>query len=197
MSIIGICGNARSGKDTLADLLIEILQENGVKTQKLSFANQLKEESRDFLLKTIGIDSFTTDDEEKKIIRPFLVTWGTHVRRKIDPMVWVRAVEKQMDPNAVLLIPDVRYRNEYDWLREQDSYCVFVDRALQDGTNVPPANDEEERENLFLRANSDFQLSWGTVGEENKQWLVAVAGEVLQKTVSEETLKQWIRTSHS
>jgi len=88
MNIIGISGPARSGKDTLADLIIEILEANNVKCIKTSFAKQLKLECRDFLQNTIGIDSFTEKDEEKKIIRPFLVTWGTHVRRKLDPDVY-------------------------------------------------------------------------------------------------------------
>lgn len=195
MSIIGISGPARSGKDTLADLLIEVLKGNEVNCEKASFASQLKLETKDFLMQTLGIDSFTEVTEEKNIIRPFLVTWGTHVRRKLDPNVWIKSVEDNLNSDVVTIIADVRYRNEYDWVRSQpDSYCLFVDRMQENGEFTPPANSEEEIENEFLRKNCDFHLSWNTVGEDKKHMLLSVAFEVLNKTVPKEASQKWIQT---
>ena len=85
-NIIAIGGNARSGKDTLGRNLVYILKEYGIKAKTYSFADQLKQETDEFLKKTLGISAFTENDDEKNIIRPFLVFWGTEIRRKMDDL---------------------------------------------------------------------------------------------------------------
>ena len=192
MKIIGISGAARSGKDTFADCLIEVLSSMNIASHKMSFANQLKIEVKDFLQKTIGIDSFTQDDEEKKIIRPFLVTWGTEVRRKQNPNIWIDHVESQLDENKVNIITDVRFGNEMDWLKDKGGYSVFVSRYLENGAIVEPANETESDNNDVLINRSDFQLSWTTV--ENLNWLTAVVYETLHKLVPEKELQSWTQT---
>jgi hypothetical protein len=192
VKIIGISGAARSGKDTFADCLIEVLSSMNIASHKMSFANQLKIEVKDFLQKTIGIDSFTQDDEEKKIIRPFLVTWGTEVRRKQNPNIWIDHVESQLDENKVNIITDVRFGNEMDWLKDKGGYSVFVSRYLENGAIVEPANETESENNDVLINRSDFQLSLTTV--ENLNWLTAVVYETLHKLVPEKELQSWTQT---
>jgi hypothetical protein len=196
MSIIGICGNARSGKDTMAELIAEVLSDIGVKSSKRAFADELKKECRDFVLRTIGIDTFTEKTDEKSIIRPLLVTWGTEVRRKLDEDVWVKKVAESLEPNVVTIVSDVRFKNEFEWIRSQDSYCIFVDRVDENGQTVPPANAHEQENNDFLRQNCDFHLTWITVGDDNKKALKSVAIEVLEKTVSEEKIALWTQIYH-
>jgi hypothetical protein len=194
-TIIGICGNARCGKDTMAELIQEVLADIGIKSKKINLADSLKDELREFVDKTLGIDVFTADDEEKKIIRPLLVTWGTHVRRKLDPNIWIKRAAEKMTNNCVYIVPDIRYANEMEWLRGHDSYCIFIDRIL-DGEIIPPANEEEAANNPILKANSDFQLAWQTVGIENKKNLKQIAVEVLEKTIDEKVIKLWTQTFH-
>jgi hypothetical protein len=194
MSIIGICGNARSGKDTMADLIIEVLSDIGVKSAKTAFANELKKECRDFVMNAIGIDTFTEKTEEKNIIRPLLVTWGSEIRRKLNPDVWVEKVEKSLVPNQVTIISDVRFQNEFNWLRGLDSYCIFVDRVDENGNQVQPANDYERENNEFLRGNCDFHLTWSTVGDGNLKALKSVVVEVLEKTIDPNKIAQWTQT---
>lgn len=194
MSIIGICGNARSGKDTLADLISEALSDIGVKCRKIALADSLKEECEDLVLNNLGIDVFTQDSREKSIIRPLLVTWGTHVRRKVNPDVWIEKLSDKISENEVTIIPDIRYKNEFEWLRSLNSYCLFVDRIDADGNPILPANDEEENNNPFLRKNSDFQLTWATVGDDQISSLKSVAVEVLEKTISQEVIGSWTKT---
>jgi hypothetical protein len=194
MTIIGICGNARSGKDTLADLIAESLLDVGIKSKKLALANELKEECQDLVWKNLGIDIFTDNTEEKNIIRPLLVTWGTHVRRKLNPNIWIEKVEEKISENELVIIPDIRYSNELEWLRKKDSYCIFVDRIDENGNLIPPANEEEKENYPFLKENCDFQLSWQTVGTESIQDLKPVAIEVIKKTISQEIINSWTQT---
>lgn len=194
MKIIGISGPARSGKDTLGDQFVNILTEWGMKCQKVSFANQLKLETDDFLKNTIGISSFTQDDEEKKIIRPLLVTWGTHVRRKLDPDVWVKSVEKLLTDDVVTIISDVRFENELNWIKDNGGHSVFVDRYTPEGKLVPPANKDEEEHTMKLRSECDHSFVWDSIS--NEEWLVAIAYEVLMKTVPAKELETWTQTYH-
>jgi len=194
-TIIGICGNARCGKDTMADLIQEVLADINVKSKKINLADSLKDELRDFVDKTLGIDVYTDNTEEKTIIRPLLVTWGTHVRRKLDNNVWIKQAAEKMTEQCVYIVPDIRFPNELEWLRQHNSYCIFIDRM--DGENIiPPANDEEADNNPILKASSDFQLTWQTVGAENKKMLKQVAIEVLEKTVNEKEIELWTQTYH-
>lgn len=194
-TIIGICGNARCGKDTMAELIQEVLSDIGIKSKKINLADSLKDELREFVNKTLSIDVFTCNEDEKKIIRPLLVTWGTHVRRKLNPNVWIEQAGAKMTDNCVYIVPDIRYSNEMEWLRSQNSYCIFIDR-IENGEIIPPANEEESFNNPILKVNSDFQLAWQTVGDENKKMLKQIAVEVLEKTVDKEEIKLWTQIFH-
>ena len=184
--IIGICGPARSGKDTLADSFIEIFKEYKVKTQKLSFAQELKYECKSFVKRTLGIDIFTEVTEEKDIIRPLLVTWGTHVRRKLNDNVWIDALAKRMHSNKIIIISDVRFENEFNWIKERGGKIVFINRTLPDGTLVPNANEEEEKNNAFLQQNADSNFTWTTMSD--SRWIQAIAHSILTGIVP----KDWI-----
>lgn len=184
--IIGICGPARSGKDTLADSFAEIFKEYKVKTQKLSFAKELKYECKSFVKRTLGIDIFTEITEEKDIIRPLLVTWGTHVRRKLNDNVWIEALEKRMHSNKIVIISDVRFENEFNWVKKQGGKIIFVNRTLPDGTLVPNANEDEEKNNSFLQKNADSTFTWDTMSDE--RWIQAIAYSILTGIIP----KDWI-----
>jgi hypothetical protein len=194
-TIIGICGNARCGKDTMAELIQEVLADIGIKSKKINLADSLKDELRDFVDQTLGIDVYTNNTEEKNIIRPLLVTWGTHVRRKLDENIWLKKAVEKMKDECVYIVPDIRYPNEMDWLRQHNSYCIFIDRIDGD-ILIPPANDDEASNNPILKASSDFQLTWQTVGDENKKMLKQIAIEVIEKTVDDEQIKLWTQTFH-
>lgn len=188
-NIIAIAGNARSGKDTLAANMVDIFSEIGIKSEKLSFATSLKKECDPFLKKHIKISAFTEDAKEKEIIRPFLVTWGTYVRRKLDPDVWVKSVDKLISKKKIAIIADLRFENEYNWVRENEGFVIYLERILPNGSLVPPANEEELANNDFLRKNSDFHLAWATT--DNQQQINALSYEAIIQAIPAKTIKKW------
>lgn len=186
-NIISISGNARSGKDTLAKNMSSILEEVGIRTKIVSFANELKESVNEFLLEQTGISAFTEDDEEKKIIRPFLVCWGTDVIRKIDDSTWINKLEENLCSDSVNIITDLRFENELKWVQEIKGLSVFIER---DG--VEPANEYEKTNNLLLKESVDLNFTFGNFEDKNILRLTSV--EILDKLINEDTFKLWKAT---
>jgi len=186
-NIISISGNARSGKDTLAKNMSSILEEVGIKTKIVSFANELKESVNEFLLEQTGISAFTEDDEEKKIIRPFLVCWGTDVIRKIDDNTWINKLEENLCSDSVNIITDLRFENELKWVQKNKGLSVFIER---DG--IEPANEYEETNNLLLKESVDLNFTFGNFEDKNILRLTSV--EILDKLINEDTFKLWKAT---
>jgi hypothetical protein len=191
-TIIGIAGPARSGKDTLCNQFLEIFQEMNIKAKRSALAYQLKLESKDFIFNTLGIDVFTEKTEEKNIIRPFLVTWGTHVRRKLDPDIWIKKIQDSIEENSILIVPDIRFKNEFDWVKNNNGYMFFVDRINENRELVPDANQDEAENNTFLRESSDHSFVWCTT--EDKKILISVAFEIISNTISDQQLSLWRQT---
>ena len=188
--IIAVGGNARSGKDTLANNLVDILAELNIKAKKVSFAHALRESVDDFLLRELGISAFTEDKEEKDIIRPFLVFWGTDVMRGRDQNVWVKKIQKFLKPDSVNIISDLRFTIELDWVKEKNGVSVMLSRKA-----VNPANKYEEEENKKLYKSVNLTFSLAEFGEENKDKILkSLSHEILNSLLTEETLDLWKAT---
>ena len=157
-NIVGICGVARSGKDTFYEALRDCCPRH--KIHRRAFADALKEECREFLVRHVGISPFTQDESEKQLIRPFLVTYGTYLRRKIDPDCWSRIVEDSIhrsSDNEVFVITDLRYENELDWVKGKGGTVIHISRQ-----GIRPANQEEETNDPILKRKATLQISLPT-----------------------------------
>lgn len=166
MKIIGISGLARSGKDSFYNLSTPFLDERGIKHKRLAFADELKNECDPFLKKNIGISAFTEVNKEKEIIRPLLVTYGTHIRRKLDPNCWINKIEPKIRKQKevdLFFITDVRFKNEIDWVHSMGGTSIHVQRE-----GVLPPNKDEEENDPILNSCSNFKVSWGNFNKENK-----------------------------
>jgi len=162
--LIGITGFARSGKDTLYKRAKSILEKEGKKCCRFAFADALKYESDEFLKANTGISAFTEDDKEKEIIRPFLVTYGTDIRRKLDENCWIKSIQdkvvKKLDEGYYVFVTDVRFKNEAQWIKMNGGVLTYVSR---DG--VTPANHEEHRQYHFYKSMVEYYIHWPTFGE--------------------------------
>lgn len=185
--IIGICGNARSGKDTLGKNIKKILKDNGIKSEIYSFAHELKRSVDQFLIDQLNISAFTEDDEEKKIIRPFLVFWGTDVMRKRNKNIWVEKLEDKLYDTHVSIVTDVRFINEIDWVKRKNGLSIMIKRE-----NNEPANAYEKynNEKLSLVVDNSFNV----LDTEDNKMLELTANEILNSTINKEIFELWKAT---
>lgn len=161
--IIGITGFARSGKDTFYNQCSKLLEHKN--TYRYAFADALKEECDNFLLDNLNISSFTEESFEKELIRPFLVTYGTHIRRKLDPNCWIKKVQKKIELNHAnssdfIFITDVRFKNEAEWIKSLGGLLVQINRE-----DFGPANQEEKDQSALIKPFIDYNISWPTFNE--------------------------------
>ena len=119
---IGLCGYMRSGKDTIADYLIE---KYGYK--RLGFAQALKEE----VARGVGCTPAELNEEPlRSQVRPVLQIWGTEFRRAQDPNYWTNQASEKIDAqfdDVPLVFNDVRFHNEIAMLRSRGFVIIKVD----------------------------------------------------------------------
>ena len=130
--IIGICGLIGSGKGTVADILV-----NTHKFKKISFADKLKDgvasvfgwdrkmlegdtdESRQW--RELKDDFWSNETKMEVTPRLVLQLFGTDcMRNGFDDGIWVSLVKKELldNPGRNYVIPDVRFANEVDMIRD-------------------------------------------------------------------------------
>ena len=133
MRLIGIAGPARAGKDTLASYLLDNLSDDWSRS---SFADPIKE-----MLRAIGVDC--SDDAKAVIDDSYGVTprhmmqtlgteWGRHM---IDGDIWVKAFAR-LNAGKCVIVPDVRFENEAELVREHGVLIHLVGRGGIEGNHV-------------------------------------------------------------
>lgn len=192
--IIGICGLIGSGKGTVADVLVN----QGYK--KVSFADKLKdgvatifgwnrtmlegdtEESRVWREQE---DAFWTEETNRTITpRIVLQEFGTECMREgFHNGIWVSLLKKHiLDNPGYYVVPDVRFRNEQNMIRDLGGKIWQVKRgndpewfarAIFDNNNPETSNlmngfDVHESEYKWIDVNTKFDTiirNEGTIGE--------------------------------
>jgi hypothetical protein len=140
-NLIGITGHACSGKDTVADFILE--QRPGWYERK-SFAAALKRSAENLL-------DFAPGDADNREIRKqvcsalgfdftlarFLQLYGEALRTGVSEDFWVNILFAKYDPqNSHWIITDVRHPNEADAIRRRGGVVIKVVRQtaiLTDG----------------------------------------------------------------
>lgn len=120
MKILGISGKKESGKSTVAEIIKSIYADvywRSKPTYIIAFADSLKIEVADACKVTIE-----DINQEKKIFRIILQWWGTDFRRNLyGDDYWLLKFAntiKSLPTNSLVIVPDVRFHNEYEMLRK-------------------------------------------------------------------------------
>lgn len=133
MRLIGIAGQARSGKDTLASYMLDNL--DGIWLRS-SFADPIKD-----MLRAIGVDC---SDDAKAVIdeyfgvtpRHMMQTLGTEWGRNlIDNDIWVKAFAR-LNAGMCVIVPDVRFENEAELVRQHGVLIHLTGRGGIAGNHV-------------------------------------------------------------
>ena len=140
--IVFLTGKQRAGKDTVADLLVEHFG-----FTKLSLADKVKD---------IAIDLFGMGDKD----RGLLIQIGTGMRA-IREDVWIDFLLSRPIPNTPIVIPDVRFPNEFNKLKDLGALAVHVDapvdvRQYREGYDAEYENNATEE--YLLDYEHDFRV---------------------------------------
>lgn len=128
--LIGICGQARMGKDTVADALISCI---GKSWRKHPFARGVKDiVCKHFDVGRDEIERWKTSDDPppgfNKNMRSVLQMIGDGFR-EVDPNVWIRMAD--LDHVEHVVIPDVRYVNEAREIQRRGGLVLLVGRKVR------------------------------------------------------------------
>lgn len=176
IKLIGICGFARSGKDTAAQALI------GKGWERKAFADALKADAAMALRGSViachhnppqdEIAPWFTDPALKETFRPFLVEYG-RAMRALYPEYWIERLALEIEPGKCYIITDVRYANEAAWIRSLGGKVVEIVRP-----GVGPANNEEKNSMEAFKPDAHIYNN-GTVEELHRrvsEYIGSVAG---------------------
>jgi len=169
---IGIAGAARAGKDTLCQILIQLIKRDySIYGVRRSVAGDfIKADILALLTQNNDraiINPFTQEEAEKELIRPLLVEYGRLLRNCTKGRFFVDRLEMDIKKSVgISIIPDIRYaeyeQDEVFWLkREMNGLLVFVERE-----DIKSANSYEYSNNLKIKEAADIIISWETVNED-------------------------------
>lgn len=158
--LIGICGFAGAGKDTVADALV-----NAHGFNRKSFAYRVKKVCADVFSWVPREHFFGTQAQKAADLadygmpgwtgRRILEEVGTGCFRGIYEPVWLRNLQTEIGAlPGLYVVPDVRFRNEFDWVRERGGVVWRVTKVGQ----PHPGPDAHESAVAFLDFPCDANL---------------------------------------
>lgn len=178
VKLIGLHGKAGSGKDTVCDFLIGTYKD----MYPESFVGPLKKGLAEIF--GIPLEHFEQRDI-KEITNPYwdrsprwlAQYFGTEVLREhIDEYFWIKRLALRLnadsdthpewgayDSNDTVVISDVRFQNEYDWVIANQGIIIHLTRDGADGT-VGIANHPSEQDiNLHNKERTYVCENNGTI----------------------------------
>lgn len=162
MKVITISGHAQHGKDTVAKMLDEKLTNDGHTVLVTHFADLLK-----YICKTFFGWNGKKDENGREILQYV----GTNVIRERNPDYWVSFISDILsyfsDKWEYVIIPDTRFPNEIDRLREKGLDVIHM-RVNRDGfiNNLTPEQRAHPSETALNDVNPDyFVVNNGSIDE--------------------------------
>jgi hypothetical protein len=149
MIIVGIGHKKYSGKDTLGAMLYECMEHSMFFARITHFADALYWE----VANACGV-TVEHIKENKEVFRPIMQWWGTEFRRRHqgNDNYWVDQVAEAVNliefvsatKNSVkcIIIPDVRFKNEADWIKSKGGILIKISRPSIQAIDTHPSEIE-------------------------------------------------------
>lgn len=166
ITLVGLCGFARSGKDTAAGALLEM------GWSRFAFADPLKQDIAGLLKR--GLSAVPLDENPRALswlgematvnksrLRPLLVSYGAAMR-EFNPNYWIDRLNHTAEFKACRqprVITDVRYINEAEWVRSLGGVILTITRP-----GIGPANAEEADKTAAVKPDAEI-LNTGSVDD--------------------------------
>jgi hypothetical protein len=193
--IIQLSSVATCGKDLFFSIAKKILKKNGYNAMRFAYADPVKRDLDPFLIEKTGISAFTTNPEEKKLIRPFIVAYSTTLMRKINPNIWIEKTGAYLESltsdiecfrvdTDILIGVDARFPNELHYVSNLFGQTIHLKKYTYDIASnkiyTPPANDEEAYYDPLNYEMTDIKIEWEDIG---KSPIELIDNEYLNKIV--------------
>lgn len=177
VKLIGLHGHAGSGKDTVADFILSKYKDH----YDHAFAGPLKVACaaafgvplsyfEDRELKETTLPDFA---ESPRRIAQFM---GTEIfRNHFGADHWIKVLANRLnneylgeddgeyDSNDTVIITDVRFQNEYDWIIENQGVIIHLTRPGADGNIGIPGHASEQKLNLHSIERTYSCVNDGTI----------------------------------
>jgi len=140
---IALCGHAYSGKSSIAQVL-----KNKYNVTILSFAEPIKQSNLIF-------NKLNLPKEPKANRRKVYQALGSWVRNSLGKDIFIKKLAPKLECYNKVVIDDLRFRNEYRFLKEngffivkvETSWTILCERAAKEGENpIELFLDESEAE---------------------------------------------------
>lgn len=187
-TIIGFCGYARSGKDTIGNMMV-----NKLGFKRISFGDMLKKDLdehmrpqvfNDLISKGIDIKMEDVDFlsprtiEIKEILRPYMIWFGEIMKETNGIHHWTNRAISEIGENKKVVITDVRRVNELElFMYNKEQKKRRLENAIM--AEMPQYNFEvpnEDFESLLIhinqfKLNDNDQRTLDTIRIAHENWL--------------------------
>jgi len=174
MKLIGLSGAARSGKDTVGDYIVSEFD-----FKRYAFADPLKRAASEMF--GIPFEDFCNDDT-KEVVNEF---WGFSPRQMAQLLgteggrelfrqdIWVKRAELELSLNqlhAGMVITDVRFPNEAQWIQDMGGTVIHIERPGADGivgeaSHASEAGFSDELKNHLVLNNGTLEELYTSVDQ--------------------------------
>tara|TARA_B100000949_G_C14270251_1_gene446975 strand:+ start:1301 stop:1882 length:582 start_codon:yes stop_codon:yes gene_type:complete len=184
--IIGIAGKYGSGKGELASMITDNMKGDAV---RLSFADPIKEIVR--VLIGNKPKDYHIPEYNMTVAKLYQVIGTNMFRDMIHKDIWVDHLKKRWGElngsqdnntirwwpnNFILIIDDLRFQNEVDWIRSNDGKIIYVEsiNIEREEESRKGRDNKHESENGIISLDPDFIIrNNGSLDEleEHAKWI--------------------------
>lgn len=161
---LAISGKAKAGKDTLASMLCK----NNSNINIYGFADRVKEVAKSMFPQMILENLYGDSHLREEMVpgtnltyRQVLLDIGK-LGRSYDKDFWVKSMIPLFDNNQDVIIKDLRFENEYNFLKSHDFFLIRIKRQLH--TKILDISETEQdslTDNMFdLVIENDKDLAY-------------------------------------